>query len=143
MLMRNRCRSKQASRRHGAATVEFAVVAPVFLIMIIGVMEVGRGIVVQQLLTNASREGARIGSYDSTMTTSTVSTAVNSYLSNVGITGATTTVTPDPPSGASDGQSVSVTVSIPFSKVSYLPSPVYLGSATLTVTTVMCRQPSP
>src|SRR5579872_6378435 len=113
MLMKSRCRSKSAPLRRGAATVEFAVVAPVFLIMIIGIMELGRGIVVQQLLTNASREGARIGGYDSTTSASTVTTAVNSYLSNVGISSATTTVSPDPPSLASDGQSVSVTVSVP------------------------------
>jgi Flp pilus assembly protein TadG len=131
------------SRRRGAAIVEFAVVAPVFLILITGIIELGRGIVVQQLLTNASREGARIGGYDSTTSASTVTTAVNNYLSNVGISGATTTVSPNPPSLASDGQSVTVTVSIPFTNVSYLPSPIYLGSTTLQATTVMCRQPAP
>lgn len=143
MLIRNRVRSHRKPRRRGAAIVEFAIVAPVFLILITGIVELGRGIVVQQLLTNASREGARIGGYDTTMSTATVTSAVNSYLFNVGISGATTTVSPNPPSLASDGQSVSVTVSIPFSKVTYLPSPVYLGSTTLQAKTVMCRQPAP
>ena len=123
--------------------VEFAVVAPVFLIMITGIMELGRAIVVQQLLTNASREGARIGGYDTTTTTSTVTTAVNSYLSNVGISGATTVVSPNALSTAKDGDSVSVTVSIPFRNVSYLPSPIYMGSTSLQATTVMLRQPAP
>src|SRR5258708_32314244 len=123
MFIRNRDRSKRETRCRGAATVEFAIVAPVFLIMITGIMELGRAIVVQQLLTNASREGARIGGYDTTTSTSTVTTAVNSYLSNVGISGATTVVTPNPPSLASDGQSVTVMVSIPFTNVSYLPTP--------------------
>src|SRR5437868_787860 len=127
MFMRNQARSKRQSCRRGAAVVEFAIVAPVFLIMITGIMELGRAIVVRQLLTDASREGARIGGYDTTTSTSTVTTAVNSYLSNVGISGATTTVSPNPPSLANDGQSVSVTVSIPFTNVSYLPSPIYLG----------------
>ena len=143
MLIRNRTGSHYKSRRRGAAIVEFALVAPVFLILITGVVELGRGIVVQQLLTNASREGARIGGYDTTTSTSTVTTAVNSYLTNVGISGATTTVSPNPPSLASDGQSVSVTVSIPFTKVSYLPAPFYMGGTTLQATTVMCRQPAP
>ncbi|HEY2250279.1 MAG TPA: TadE family protein, partial [Planctomycetaceae bacterium] len=94
MLIRNHDRSKCEPRRRGAATVEFAIVAPIFLIMITGVIELGRAIVVQQLLTNASREGARVGGYDTTTSTSTVTTSVNSYLSNVGISGATTTVSP-------------------------------------------------
>lgn len=143
MLVRNCIRSKGKSCRRGAAMVEFAVVAPVFLILITGIIELGRAIVVQQLLTNASREGARIGGYDSTTSTSTVATAVNSYLTNVGISGATTTVSPDPPSLASNGQPVTVTVSIPFATVSYLPSPFYLGGVSLQATTVMCREPSP
>jgi len=142
MLMRNRNRSQSESRRRGAAMVEFAVVAPVFLIMVVGILELGRAIVVQQLLTNASREGARIGGYDTTTSTSTVTTAVNSYLSNLGISGATTTVSPNTLSTLQDGNSVSVTVSIPFSRVSYLPSPVYFGSTSLQATTVMLRQPA-
>jgi Flp pilus assembly protein TadG len=139
----NRTAFKGTSRRHAAAAVEFAVVAPIFLIMITGIMELGRAIQVRQLVTNASREGARIGGYDTTTSASTVTTAVNSYLSNVGISGATTTVSPNPPSLASDGQSISVTVSIPFNNVSYLPSPLYLGGQTLQATTVMCREPAP
>ena len=111
MLIRNRARSKCESRRRGAVIVEFALVAPVFLILITGIIELGRAIVVQQLLTNVSRDGARIAGYDSTTSTSTVTTAVDSYLANVGVSGATTTVSPNPPSLASDGQSVTVTVS--------------------------------
>ena len=74
MVIRNRARSKKDSRRRGAAMVEFALIAPVFLILVTGIVELGRGIVVQQLLTNASRQGARIGGYDTTMSTSTVTT---------------------------------------------------------------------
>jgi Flp pilus assembly protein TadG len=143
MWIRNRARSKVESRRRAAVMVEFALIAPLFLTIVTGIVELGRAIVVQQLLTNASREGARIGGYDTTMTTSTITTAVNSYLTNVGISGATTTVSPNPPSLASDGQSVSVTVSIPFTRVSYLPSPLYLGGVSLQATTVMCREPAP
>ncbi|MGE0760723.1 MAG: TadE/TadG family type IV pilus assembly protein, partial [Pirellulaceae bacterium] len=39
--------------------MEFAVVAPVFLLLIFGMIEYGRMVMVQQMLTNASREGAR------------------------------------------------------------------------------------
>jgi Flp pilus assembly protein TadG len=131
------------SLRRGAAIAEFAIVAPVFLTLIVGTIELGRAVVVVQLLTNASREGARVGGYDTTMTTSTITSAVNTYLSNEGISGATTTVSPSPPSLAVDGQQISVTVSIPYNNVSWVPSPFFLGGQTLSATTVMCRQPPP
>jgi Flp pilus assembly protein TadG len=140
--MHNGGRRKNDSRR-GAALVEFAVVMPVFLVFIVGMIEIGRAIMVQQLITNASREGARIAGYDSTTQTSTITSAVNTSLSNVKITNATTTVSPDPPSGASDGQQVSVTVSIPYAQVSWVPSPFFLKNRTLQATSVMRREPAP
>ncbi len=128
--------------RRGTAAVEFAVVAPLLLAIVMGVIEVGRAITVQELLTNASREGARMAGNDTTALTATVQAAVNNYLSNGGISGATTTVSPNPPSGASDGQSVTVTVTIPYSQVSWLSSPWFMGGKTLTATSTMIRQPS-
>lgn len=132
---------RNALERSGAAIVEFALVAPLFLSLIAGVIELGRAIEVVQLLTNASREGARVASYDTTTQTSSITSTVNSYLSSVGITGATTVVSPSPTT-ASDGTAMSVTVSIPFSSVSWFPSPFFLGGQTLQATSVMCRQPA-
>lgn len=139
--MRRKLTHSTHSRR-GAAMVEFALVAPLFLCLIVGIVEVGRAVVVQQLLTNASREGARIAGYDSTTQTSTVTSAVNAYLADVGITGATTTASPSLATVA-DGQPVSVSVSVPFTNVSLLPTPILLGSTTLQATSVMCREPAP
>jgi Flp pilus assembly protein TadG len=51
-------RARRASQR-GAAAVELALVLPLFLILIAGVYEVGRMAEVQQILSNAAREGAR------------------------------------------------------------------------------------
>lgn len=128
--------------RRGAVVVEFALVAPLFLLMILGVIEFGRAVIVQQLLTNASREGARIAGYESTTQSSIVTAAVNSYLTNVNIRGGTSTVSPDP-SFASNGQAMTVTVSVLFDNVSWLPSPIFLGGRTLQATSVMCREPAP
>ncbi len=144
-MQRSRCQGRQRGsiERPGAAVVEFALVMPIFLVFIVGVIEVGRAIMVQQLITNASREGARIASYESTSATSTVTSTVNAYLSNVSIANPSTTVSPDPPSSAADGQQISVTVSVPYSQVSWVPSPFFLAGKTLTATSVMRRQPSP
>jgi Flp pilus assembly protein TadG len=133
------CRRK----RRGAAAVEFAIVAPVFFLLVFGMIEYGRMVMVQQVLTNASREGARVGVLDPpTGQTSLplVTSAVNKYLSSAGITGATTTTIPSEPSSATYGQSVTVKVSVPFSNVSWFPTPIWLGGKTLSTSSVMRRE---
>ena len=132
------CRLYRRNRRATAA-VEFALVAPVFLLLVLGMIEYGRMVMVQQVITNASREGARAAVLDGA-TTSEVTTTVTSYLTSGSISGATVTVSPNPPSNAEFGDPVTVSVSIPFSQVSWLPSPMYLGATTLTATTIMRRE---
>ena len=48
------------SKRRGVSAVEFALVAPVFLAILFGMIEFGRALMVGQLVTNAAREGARL-----------------------------------------------------------------------------------
>lgn len=121
--------------RRGAAAVELAVVLPLFFLLIFGMIEYGRLVMVQQIITNAAREGARVAIL-TTATTSSVTTAVTSYLTNAGITGETVTVSPSPPSSAAAGTGVTVTVSIPYKSVSWF-TPIYLGSTTMTSSVVM------
>jgi Flp pilus assembly protein TadG len=130
--------SKRRSRR-GAVTVEMAIVAPIFFLFVLGVIEFTRAMMVESLLTNAAHLGARSGILDGAQQ-SDVTTAVNNYLSAGGISGASTSVTPDPPSSAGYGQYVTVTVTVPYSSVSWLPNPKFLKSATLTATSVMRRE---
>jgi len=125
--------------RRGTAVVEFAVVAPLFITLVFGMIEYGRMVMVQQLLTNASREGARMGVLDGA-TTAAVQSSVTSYLTNASISGATVTVSPNPPSSAGYGAPVTVTVSIPFSQVSWIPTPMFLSGKTLTASSVMRRE---
>jgi Flp pilus assembly protein TadG len=46
-------------QRRGATAVEAAMVLPIFLIFLFGIMEYGRYVMMRQVLTNAAREGAR------------------------------------------------------------------------------------
>lgn len=134
------CRRK----RQGAAAVEFALIAPVFFLMIFGMIELGRAVMVKQVMTNAAREGARLAVLDSTTPmATTVKNTVATYLTNGGIPGATVndvTIDPAEPTSAAYGAPVTVTVQVPYSRVSWLPVPVYLGSKTLTASTVMRRE---
>ncbi len=128
-------------KRVGTAAVEFAIVAPVFFLMVFGMIEYGRMVMVQQIITNASREGARKAVLDGSTTADVQNTVVN-YMAGGGITIANSnvTVSPNPPSSAASGDPVSVSVSIPFSQVSWLPSPMFLGTRSMLSTTVMRRE---
>ena len=46
-------------RRKGQAIVEFALVAPLFFVLMFGLFEFGRAIYYTQIVNNAAREGAR------------------------------------------------------------------------------------
>jgi Flp pilus assembly protein TadG len=132
------CRLCRKNRR-GAAAVEFAVVAPVLFLLVFGMIEFGRMVMVQQVITNGSREGARLAVLDGT-TTADVTTAVNTYLTGASVQGATVTVTPNPPTSAAYGAPVTVVVSVSFDQVSWLPTPMFLSGRELTATTVMRRE---
>jgi hypothetical protein len=129
------CRKK----RRAAAAVEFAVVAPLFFLLVFGMVEYGRMVMVQQIITNGSREGARVAVLDGAATEE-VASAVAIYLESASISGAEVSISPNPPSSAGYGEAVTVVVSIGFDQVSWLPSPMYLGGNTMTATTVMRRE---
>lgn len=136
-------RNSQENRR-GAALVEMAVCLPVFLTIMLGIIELGRAIMVGQLVTNAAREGARLAIVDGS-TNSQVTDAVKNFLTGAaGVSAGDVTVTITV-SSASAGNQVSaaaprdlitVNVSVPFAKVSYLP-PKYMGDKSLTGTSAM------
>jgi len=48
-------------RRRGAAAVEFALVVSLLLFLVMGIVDMGHAWYLKQVLTNASREGARYG----------------------------------------------------------------------------------
>ena len=97
-------------------------------------------VMVQQVITNASREGARIAVLDGS-TGAEVLTAVENYLAPSKLSGATVTLDPTEPSTAGYGEAITVTVSVPFGQVSWLPTPWFIaGDTPLTATTVMRRE---
>jgi len=63
----------------GAAMIEMALTLPLLLLLSVSVFEFGRAFQTWQVLTNATREGARIASLPGT-TDAAVSTRVQEYL---------------------------------------------------------------
>lgn len=132
-------RSKKAKNRLGAAVVEFAIVAPVMIMMTMGMMEIGRVVMVKQMLVNASREGARLAVLPDS-STSDVTTYVGDVLNDQGIMGATVTTSPTEISNVDGGTIITVDIGIPASSVSWIPNPVFTGNSTLSATTTMRRE---
>ena len=52
---------KSKKKQSGVAAVEFAIVLPILLLVLFGIIEFGLALYDKQVLTNASREGARAG----------------------------------------------------------------------------------
>jgi Flp pilus assembly protein TadG len=53
-------RPRRTRSRGGQALVEFALVIPVFLLILVALFDLGRAVFAYNTLTNAAREGARI-----------------------------------------------------------------------------------
>lgn len=83
-------------RREGQALVEFALVAPLFLLLVIGVVEFGQAWNVYQSLADAAREGCRTAVvYNPTTTINTVVNTMNQNMASARIdtTSAVKTIT--------------------------------------------------
>lgn len=127
-----------AKHRRGVAAVEFAIVAPVFFLLVVGFIELGRGLMVQQVLTNASRVGARqaIALHTSA---SEVETVTKEYATGASVSGVSVSVSPDP-SAATAGDEITVRVSIPYADVTWIPSPWFMGATTLEAESIMRKE---
>lgn len=121
-----------APRRTGAAVVELAIVLPVFLMIVLGIVEFGRAMMVGQLLTNGARHGARQAIIEGStnaeiqqeiedLLTSTLNIPASSL--NVLIEVEPAPGNPDPADNLSVAKPkdlVKVTVSVPFDQVAYV-----------------------
>jgi Flp pilus assembly protein TadG len=137
-LLRRKSSTAQQNRR-GVAAVEMAFVSPMLVLMILGIVEFGRMSMVQQTITTAAREGARQAIVDGS-SQSDVDATVNSYLAPADINSAEVSISSDLNGTVLHGAPVSVTVSVAFSDVSWLPVPKFVGGKVLTSTSVMRRE---
>jgi len=119
----------------GQSLVEFALVLPVFLLLLIGIAEFGRAWMTRNILTGASREAVRIAAVQGN-TASALSRA-NSILSSAGISGASVNIADD---GAPYGTcSVTVSYAFPVSVAGFLPG--LMGTNfTLSTSTTMRKE---
>jgi Flp pilus assembly protein TadG len=115
-------------QRRGASLVEFAVAAPVFFVMVLGIVELGRACMVNELLTEAARRACRQGILEGT-SSAAIKQAATDYLTTVGINGETAGVSVnDAPVDTVEAQNmpayteITVQVTVPASGVTWVPT---------------------
>jgi Flp pilus assembly protein TadG len=142
-LATNRRPNQGRPERRGVAVVEFAVVASLLFLLVLGILEFGRAMMVLEMLNNAARNGARVGSLNGSAT-SDVNTAVTNALAGAGFSGVTTNVQVNGAAAdantAVTGDAVTVTVQVPYNNVTWLSTPVFLSGKTLGSMVVMRRE---
>jgi Flp pilus assembly protein TadG len=137
------CRTaKSRPDRRATACVEFALVLPVLLIFVLGMLEMGRFIEVRQILTSAAEEGARQASAGQITNTQVVSVVTGCVAaSGLPTTGLTVTVSDltNPGTDVSEAtclDNLQVTVTIPFVNVRWCSSLLVTNAATQVDATV-------
>ncbi len=125
------------ARDRGAAAVEFALLLPMLLLLVCGIVDFGRALNAQITLTQAAREGARLAALSEANVVSRTQTAAT------GLSPVTVTVTACP-SGSGPTANATVQVSYAFSFVTPIGAIAKLlggsgpgSSLTLTATAVM------
>jgi Flp pilus assembly protein TadG len=106
---------RSAGREDGVVALEFVILFPLFMLILVGILEFGHLFYVRHTLTNASREGARAAvmytaasnriSWAQTQATTTVNNYLNNRLPGVSWSVPTPVV-----SGSTTGSTVTVKV---------------------------------
>lgn len=115
---------------HGMVAAEFALLLPVLLIILFGIIEFGMIMYSREVVTNASREGARAGIIQRipSVTAGEIITVATNYLRATGISMAEVTITV-PASGGVTGTPVTVTAVYRYPwLIPYIPSMLGLPS---------------
>ena len=108
--MRTRLRDE-----HGAAAVEFAMIVPLLLVLVLGIAEFGHAFQVQGTLSAAAREGARVMALQNDPAAARAAVRDAAPTLDPAVTDAQITVTPQTgcPITSTTAQNVRVTVAYP------------------------------
>jgi Flp pilus assembly protein TadG len=121
---------KLINQYQGAAMVEFALILPVFLLILFGIINYSILLFDQAIITNAAREGARWGSIHTTQTTTAVCSSsaagttdpcgiANRYASTGLISFGSSTVSASSTGDGTSGSEVTVTMTYQYTGLGY------------------------
>lgn len=136
-------RAPRTPGRRGAVAVEFAVVSPLLFLLILGIIEFGRIMMLGQLASNSARAAGRVASISGNGTTD-VTAMADAILKPAGIQGYTVKVLVNDvekdASSASAGDKLEVRIAIPVRENGWLSSPVFVKGGTATGSAIMRRE---
>jgi Flp pilus assembly protein TadG len=140
-------------RRRGAAVVELAITMPLLGLLVLGVTEFSQYVNAAQIVTNASRRGARLAARDETVTAAEVQADVTTFLTGAFpglsgssaisvqvVDGAGVTIANGDLNTISAGSPIRVDVSLDFDSIRWLSHFSTLDSQTLQTTTISRRE---
>jgi Flp pilus assembly protein TadG len=135
---------KRARSRRGGSSAEVALGLPLFFLLIFSMVEMTRLGMAYDLLTLAAREGCRVAVIPGN-TQTTGESAARSILNAGGITSYNTPQWTwgsgqTSLAGTNLGDPVTLTISVPFHNISWLPKPLFLKSATLSASATHCSE---
>jgi Flp pilus assembly protein TadG len=130
--------TSRRSSRSAVVTVEFAIVLPVLIALIVGIVESCNLIYVKQLLTISAYEGARAAIVKG-MTQTDIEARANQVLSDRKIKNTTILISPNPPSSASYGSYITVRVQAAYGSNAMIPG-WFFGGVTLTTSVKMMKE---
>jgi Flp pilus assembly protein TadG len=113
--MRARRRRGRVGADRGAAAVEFALLLPLLLLLLFGIIDFGRALNAQITLTQAAREGARLAALGNT--TDVVDSGTIAAATNLNLADSNVTISSPCPAGFAPGSNAIVTVTYSFSFV--------------------------
>jgi Flp pilus assembly protein TadG len=134
-------RKAQVRSRRGAAVAEFAVIAPIFVALLIGSFEMSRGLWAKEILSDSARRACRTGVQPGTSNATIISDVNNTLTDNkIDATKATITILVNDQavdaSTAMQNDKVSVKVAIPVS-ATRLAAAMFLTNTTIESETVV------
>jgi Flp pilus assembly protein TadG len=109
------CLRGRTTSDRGAAAVEFALLLPLLLLLLFGIIDFGRALNAQITLTQAAREGARLTALGNT--TAVVDSGTIAAATNLSLGDSNVTITSPCPANFAPGSNAIVTVTYSFSFV--------------------------
>lgn len=118
-----------------------AIVVPVIVLLVFGMVEASRVCVVAQKLQNAARDGCRVAA-TAGETPADVASRVNATLDLAKIPHAKVTIllAPSNIEATKVGDPIALTVSVAFKDVNWLPSPFFFKTTTVTAGATMSSE---
>lgn len=129
---------RSAAQRKGAAVVEFAIVLPVFVLIVLGTIESVSMIFVQQGIKIAAYEATRVALVNGT-TNGEVQATADQILSDRGITSATMTVNPSNFQGSAYGTPITISIDVNCDDNSIV-APFFFSGRTISASVCMMKE---